>query len=82
MPVRFDVGWLSQIFNRGHRIRVTVASTGALFFEPNPNTAEPPNHDLTKPKVVAKNTVYHNRQHASRVIVPLRAATAAVSGTP
>ena len=82
VPVRFDVGWLSQIFNRGHRIRVTVASTGAPFFEPNPNTAEPPNHDLTKPKVVAKNTVYHNRQHASRVIVPLRAATAAVSGTP
>src|SRR4029077_2116368 len=27
--VSFDVGWLSQIFNRGHRIRVTMASTGA-----------------------------------------------------
>ena len=26
--VAFHVGWLSQIFNRGHRIRVTVASTG------------------------------------------------------
>src|SRR5206468_273771 len=28
-PVAFDVGWLSQVFNRGHRIRVTVAGTGA-----------------------------------------------------
>ena len=27
--VAFQVGWLSQVFNRGHRIRVTVASTGA-----------------------------------------------------
>ena len=39
--VAFDVGWLSQIFNNGHRIRVTVASTGAPFYEPNPNTGEP-----------------------------------------
>ena len=38
---RFDVGWTSQVFNRGHRIRVTVASTGAPFYEPNPNTGEP-----------------------------------------
>ena len=38
--VAFDVGWTSQIFNRGHRIRITVASTGAPFYEPNPNTGE------------------------------------------
>ena len=34
--VAFDVGWMSQVFNSGHRIRVTVASTGAPFYEPNP----------------------------------------------
>src|SRR5205809_4540036 len=39
--IAFDVGWLSQVFNRGHRIRVTVASTGSPFYEPNPNTGEP-----------------------------------------
>ena len=39
--VTFDVGWLSQIFASGHRIRVTVASTGAPFYEPNPNTGAP-----------------------------------------
>src|SRR5262249_56135830 len=40
--VAFDVGWMSQAFNRGHRVRVTIASTGAPFYEPNPNTAERP----------------------------------------
>src|SRR5690606_11981729 len=34
--LRFDIGWLSQIFNTGHRIRVTVSSTGAPYYEPNP----------------------------------------------
>jgi hypothetical protein len=40
-PVNFDIGWTSLAFNKGHRIRVTVASTGAPFYEPNPNTGEP-----------------------------------------
>ena len=71
-PLSFDVGWLSQIFNRGHRIRVTVASTGAPFYEPNPNTGEPLTIDPPARTVVAKNTVYHNSIHASRIVAPLR----------
>lgn len=70
--VAFDVGWLSQVFNKGHRIRVTVASTGAPFFEPNPNTGEPLTIEFPEKSVVAKNTVHHNRTHASRVIAPLQ----------
>src|SRR5262249_41860764 len=38
--VAFDVGWTSQVFNAGHRIRITIASTGAPFYEVNPNTGE------------------------------------------
>lgn len=70
--VAFEVGWLSQIFAKGHRIRVTVASTGAPFFEPNPNTGEPLGLDFPANAVTAKNTVQINKQHASRVIAPLR----------
>lgn len=70
--VAFDVGWLSQVFNRGHRIRVTVASTGAPFFEPNPNTGEPLTLEWPEKRVVAENTVQHNVQHASRIIAPVR----------
>ncbi len=71
--VAFDVGWISQIFNRGHRIRITVASTGAPFYEPNPNTGEPLTIEFPEKTVVAKNRVYHNRQHASRIIAPVKA---------
>ena len=69
--VAFDVGWTSQIFNRGHRIRVTVASTGAPFYESNPNTGKPLTIEPPKETVVAKNSVHHDRQLASRVIAPV-----------
>ncbi|MSU80707.1 MAG: CocE/NonD family hydrolase [Gemmataceae bacterium] len=70
--VAFDVGWLSQIFNRGHRIRITIASTGAPFYEPNPNTGEPFTIEPPTKTHVARNTVQHNRTHASRVLAPVR----------
>lgn len=70
--VAFDVGWLSQIFAAGHRIRVTVASTGAPFYEPNPNTGEPLGIDFPPNAAVAKNTIQVNQQHASRIIAPVR----------
>jgi len=72
--IAFDVGWTSQVFNRGHRIRITVASTGAPFYEPNPNTGEPLTVLPPSKTVVAKNTVHHNRQYASRVLAPVRSA--------
>ena len=69
--VAFDVGWTSQVFNRGHRIRITVASTGAPFYEPNPNTGEPLTIEWPQKTVVATNTVHHNRRYSSRVIAPV-----------
>lgn len=69
--VAFDVGWISQVFNKGHRIRVTVASTGAPFFEPNPNTGEPLTLDFCPNAIVAENAIHHEREHASRVIAPV-----------
>jgi predicted acyl esterase len=70
--VAFDVGWTSQVFNRGHRIRVTLASTGAPFYEPNPNTGEPSTVDPPRTTVVARNQVHHDRRHPSRIIAPVR----------
>ncbi|MEZ6044540.1 MAG: CocE/NonD family hydrolase [Planctomycetaceae bacterium] len=69
--VKFYVGWLSQIFNKGHRIRVTVASTGAPFFEPNPNTGEPLTIESPENRKVATNVIYHNQQYSSKVIAPV-----------
>ena len=69
--VAFDVGWLSQIFNKGHRIRVTVASTGAPFYEPNPNTGKPLTIEFPSDAVVAENTLLLNSDYASRVLAPV-----------
>ncbi len=69
--VAFDVGSLSQVFNTGHRIRITVASTGAPFYEPNPQTGEPLTIGFPANAVIATNTVWHDRAHASRVIAPV-----------
>jgi predicted acyl esterase len=69
--VAFDVGWVSQVFNKGHRIRVTLCSTAAPFYEPNPNTGEPLTIEAPKKIVEAKNTVFHNREHASRLLAPV-----------
>jgi putative CocE/NonD family hydrolase len=69
--VAFDVGWLSQVFNKGHRIRITVASTGAPFYEPNPNTGEPLTIEFPANAIVAKNSLQVNKGHASRILAPV-----------
>jgi len=67
----FDIHSLSQIFNKGHRIRVTVGSTGAEFYEPNPNTGGPMTIEPPEEMIVAENVIHHGGQQASRIIAPL-----------
>lgn len=67
------IGWTSIIFNRGHRIRVTVASTGAPLYEPNNQTGGPQTIDWMKDAVTATNSVWHDAAHASRLIAPVAA---------
>ena len=67
----FDIGWTSIIFNKGHRIRVTVASTGAPLYEPNPQTGGPQTIAFPKDAVVATNSVHHGKAHASRLLAPV-----------
>ena len=69
--LQWDVGWLSQIFNTGHRIRVTVASTGAPLYEPNPQTGQPLTIEFPENARTAVNTIYHSSRHASRIIAPI-----------
>lgn len=69
--VAFPVGWISQIFNRGHRIRVTVASTGAPLYEPNPQNGKPLTIDWPQDAATATNTIHHNSQHPSRILAPV-----------
>lgn len=70
--LRWDIGWMSQIFNKGHRIRVTVASTGAPLYEPNPQNGKPLTIEFPKDARKATNTIHLNRLHASWIYAPVR----------
>ncbi|MFA6546250.1 MAG: CocE/NonD family hydrolase, partial [Limisphaerales bacterium] len=66
----FDVGWTSIIFNKGHRIRVTIGSTGYPLYEPNPQTGGPQTIEFPADAQVATNTVHHTARLVSRLIAP------------
>jgi predicted acyl esterase len=64
-----DLWSTSIVFNKGHRIAVHVTSSNDPRFDPNPNTGKPLRADGETR--VANNTVYYNRQHASRILLPV-----------
>lgn len=73
--VAWDIGWMSQIFNAGHRIRVTVSSTGAPLYEPNPQNGKPMSIDFPKDAKPALVTIHHGQEHASRILAPIAGPT-------
>jgi putative CocE/NonD family hydrolase len=71
----WHIGFTSIIFNKGHRIRVTIASTGAPFYEPNNQTGGPQTIDWMKTTQPAINTIWHDATHPSRIIAPVMKST-------
>ena len=69
--VEFDVGHLSQVFNTGHKLRVTVASTGAPLYEPNPQNGKPETIEFPEDAVSAINAIYHTGIYPSHLLVPV-----------
>jgi hypothetical protein len=69
--IAFDIGWTSIICNAGHRIRVTIVSTGAPFYEPNPQTGGSLTIEFPTNGIVATNTIHHESRHASRILAPV-----------
>jgi uncharacterized protein len=57
------------IFGAGHRIRLDVSSSNFPRFDVNPNTGEPLNANTHWR--VATNTVSHDADHPSRIILPV-----------
>jgi putative CocE/NonD family hydrolase len=58
----------SLVFRRGHRIRLDISSSNFPRFDVNPNTGEPLNQNTGWR--IAENSVYHDREHQSRIILP------------
>jgi len=59
----------SNVFKRGHRIRLDISSSNFPRFDVNPNTGEPLNRHRGL-RVVA-NTVYHDAQRPSHILLPI-----------
>jgi len=59
----------SNLFQRGHKIRIDVSSSNFPHFDVNPNTGEPEGTGLTRN--IARNTLYLDKHRASHVILPI-----------
>jgi putative CocE/NonD family hydrolase len=64
----------SLVFKRGHRIRLDISSSNFPRFDVNPNTGEPLNDN--RRWRVAENSIYHDPQHASHIVLPIIPAPA------
>ena len=59
----------SNVFKKGHRIRLDISSSNFPRFDVNPNSGGALNRH--RRLVVATNTVYHEPGRASRVVLPV-----------
>ena len=59
----------SNLFKRGHRIRIDISSSNFPHFDVNPNTGA--TEGGSEERVIARNTVFVDRQHASHVVFPV-----------
>lgn len=68
---RFEIDlWVtSNLFQRGHRIRLEVASSNFPRFDRNPNSGKPFGTDTEL--LSAKQTVLHDAEHPSQLVLPI-----------
>ncbi|MDH7569777.1 MAG: CocE/NonD family hydrolase, partial [Armatimonadota bacterium] len=59
----------SNVFKRGHRIRVDISSSNFPRFDVNPNTGEPLGDN--RRWAIAENTVYHSAKYPSHIVLPV-----------
>jgi putative CocE/NonD family hydrolase len=58
-----------QTFEQGHRIRLEITSSAFPKYDRNPNTGE--ELGKTTRVQIAKQTIYHDSEHASHVLLPI-----------
>jgi uncharacterized protein len=64
-----DLWSTSILFNKGHRIRVAISSSNVPRFDPNPNTGASFDYPIDR-TMVAKNTIYIDKDRPSHIILP------------
>jgi len=68
-PITVKLYPTSNVFKKGHRIRVDISSSNFPRFDVNPNTGEPLNQH--RRHAVAVNTVHHDADHPSHIVLPV-----------
>lgn len=64
-----DLWATSNVFRKGHKLRVEISSSNFPRFDRNLNTGE--NSASGRKSVSAKNTVFHDAEHPSVLILPV-----------
>jgi putative CocE/NonD family hydrolase len=64
-----DLWVTSNVFKRGHRVRLEVSSSSFPRFDRNPNTGNPFGSDTNL--LSANQTIYHDREHPSHLVLPV-----------
>ncbi len=59
----------ANVFKKGHRIRIDIASSNFPRFDVNPNTGEPLGRN--RRAITADNSIYHDAAHPSHVVLPI-----------
>ena len=68
--ISIDLWATSNLFRKGHKIRLDISSSNFPMYDVNPNTGEPlGRHTHLIPTV---NAVYHDPEHPSCLVLPVR----------
>ncbi len=68
-PIAIDAGVTSNVFLKGHKIRLEISSSNFPRFDRNPNTGRAIADEAELRK--ASQVVYHDRVRASHVVLPV-----------
>jgi uncharacterized protein len=69
---KIDAGVTSNVFLKGHRIRIEISSSNFPRFDRNPNTGRPIADETEL--LPATQTIHHDHKHESYVLLPLAPA--------
>lgn len=69
VPITISAFPTSNLFKRGHRIRLDISSSNFPHFDVNPNTGAPEGTGLTRR--IAQNSVYMDMKRPSHVVLPI-----------
>jgi uncharacterized protein len=66
---KIDAGVTSNVFQKGHRIRIEISSSNFPRFDRNPNTGRPIADETQL--VPATQTIHHDHKHESYLLLPV-----------